>query len=420
MLALPVLLAVLTAEGPHVIEDDFARALETARAQKKLLLVDAWAPWCHTCVYMREHVLRQPGFVPFEQDVVFAAVDTEQAGAVAFLERYPVEVWPTLFFIEPATGAVRFKWAGSADEAQMRALLTAARGAGGALGQADELFARGDDGAAAQRYLAAVGADAGTPSARATLSALTALTLARQPEACARTAVSQRASLASPSERVQGLTLGLGCALELPASPARDAALQALLGPARAWLASAEVAQAMADDVSGLHELLVQERQEARDVPGAKAEAGRWLAYLEGQAAQARTPAARAVFDPHRVSAALAAGAPLRMLGPLQQSERELPLDYNPPARLAVILRELGRLDEALAAADRALGRCTAGPRKLRLYDTKASIFRKRGDARGAQKVIDEELAWARSLPRAQLSERQLRAVEQRLASARK
>jgi tetratricopeptide (TPR) repeat protein len=108
------------------------------------------------------------------------------------------------------------------------------------------------------------------------------------------------------------------------------------------------------------------------------------------------------------------------MLGPLQQSERELPLDYNPPARLAVILRELGRLDEALAAADRALGRCTAGPRKLRLYDTKASIFRKRGDARGAQKVIDEELAWARSLPRAQLSERQLRAVEQRLASARK
>jgi len=42
--------------APKVIEDDYAKALAEAKKTKKLLFVDAWAPWCHTCVFMREHV----------------------------------------------------------------------------------------------------------------------------------------------------------------------------------------------------------------------------------------------------------------------------------------------------------------------------------------------------------------------------
>ena len=53
MFALLLSLA-LAASGPTFIEDDFAKALKTAKKDKKLLFVDAWAPWCHTCVAMRE------------------------------------------------------------------------------------------------------------------------------------------------------------------------------------------------------------------------------------------------------------------------------------------------------------------------------------------------------------------------------
>ena len=411
----------LAATGPHFIEDDFAAALTRARAEKKVLFVDAWAPWCHTCVYMRDHVFTRAAFAALEQEVVFASVDTEQASSAAFLERYPVSVWPTLFFIDAATGEVRFTWLGSADEQQMQALLQAARGLGGAVGQGDELMARGDAAAAAQRYLASTGPDAGNPTARAVLSTLSALTMARQPEVCARTAVSQLGALGTPGERAQGLTWGLACALELPAeAPGRAALVEALVKPMRALLAApAALEQVLADDVSGLHDVLVQEREDAHDAPGRVVQAEAWLAYLEAQAGQAPTPAARAAFDAHRVGAALAAGVPARAVPALLQSERDFPRDYNPPARLAVLYRELGQLHQGLAAVDRALARCTAGPRKLRLYETKASLLEKKGDLSGKKLVQAEELAWARRLPRAQFPPDRLAALEKRLAPTR-
>ena len=43
MTALLLALA-LSASGPKFIEDDYAKALKTAKAGKKLLFVDAWAP----------------------------------------------------------------------------------------------------------------------------------------------------------------------------------------------------------------------------------------------------------------------------------------------------------------------------------------------------------------------------------------
>ena len=101
---------IVASPGPAFIENDYPRALARAKASKKLLFVDAWAKWCHTCVYMREHVMNQPAFKTFEKDVVFASIDTEEAQAAPFLEKYPVNVYPTLFFIDPATETIRFRF----------------------------------------------------------------------------------------------------------------------------------------------------------------------------------------------------------------------------------------------------------------------------------------------------------------------
>src|SRR5207253_10528660 len=100
----------------------------------------------------------------------------------------------------------------------------------------------------------------------------------------------------------------------------------------------------LADDRSALYELLVDVRDEAGDTVGKKALAARWLAFLEGEASRATAVEQRAAFDPHRVNAALAMDEPLRAEAALKQSERDLPADYNPPARLGIIYRAAGRL----------------------------------------------------------------------------
>lgn len=408
-----LLLAAAVAAGPAFVEDDYPKALAQAKKAGKLLFVDAWAPWCHTCVFMREHVLKTPGFAAFEQQLVFAGIDTEKAKNAAFLERFPVDVWPTLFFIDPKTEAVVLKWIGSADEAQMKALLAGARKADAAkVVEADEYLAKGSAAEAAERYLAA--AKSGDASARAVLSMLSALYSAKRHDVCAKTAVEQLPALTASMDRVNALGWGLSCALELDRTkPEAKKALDVLVPEAKKAVAFEGV---FADDVSGLYELLVTDRQAAKE--DATALARDWLDFLEGAAARATTPAARAVFDPHRLSAALASKQPERVVAALTQSEKELPTDYNPPARLAVALRELGKLDEALAAADRALAKCKEGPRKLRLYETKASVLEKKGDAAARKKTLEAALAYAKALPKGQRSEARVAQLEEAVKAA--
>src|SRR5437016_2844156 len=86
--------------GITFIEDDYPAALQLARARHVPLFVDAWAPWCHSCVFLREHVLKSPQLQRHEKRFVFLAIDTEKEKNAAFLEKYPVEVWPTLFVVD--------------------------------------------------------------------------------------------------------------------------------------------------------------------------------------------------------------------------------------------------------------------------------------------------------------------------------
>ena len=126
------------------------------------------------------------------------------------------------------------------------------------------------------------------------------------------------------------------------------------------------------------------------------------------------SPEARAALDGYRVSAALRAKAPERVLAAIQASERELPDDYNPPARLATILRELARYDEAIAASDRALLK-VYGPRKLTILDGRATILEKKGDTEGARVALEQAIAYAATLPSVQRPKRMLERIEKRL-----
>ena len=95
-------------------------------------------------------------------------------------------------------------------------------------------------------------------------------------------------------------------------------------------------------------------RSERNDAAGAHALAERWLMFIATEAGRAPTAAARAAFNPHRVSAAIALGTPGRALAAVTESEQELPNDFDPPYRRALLERALGHEDLAVAAFDRA------------------------------------------------------------------
>jgi thiol-disulfide isomerase/thioredoxin len=410
MHALLLALTLTAAGGPAVIEDDYAKALAAAKKSKRLLFVDAWAPWCHTCVFMREHVLNQPAFKPFEKDVVFAAIDTEKTSNAAFLDKYPVSVWPTLFFIDPSTETLVFKWIGSADAAQMKGLLDAARRKDTTLSEADSLMAQGRAQEAADRYVLGLRGD---PSVRGTLSLLSALHASGQFEPCARTGDEQARTLTAASDRVNALTWGLGCALELGPEVKDKATLTASL--VKQAMGATALPGAMADDVSGLYELLVEERRAAKDDAQVVALGAKWLSFLEDAAKAAPTPAARAVFDPHRLLAAMASKQLERVIPALEASEKDLPRDFNPPARLALAHEALGQLPQAEVAIARALKKNTGGPRRIRLLEIQASILAAKGDPTGQKKALQEAVRYGRSLPASQRPEKKVAALERQL-----
>src|SRR5687768_11095768 len=61
------------------IEDDYGAALACARAKQVPLVLDLWAPWCHTCLAMQTTVFMDSSFAALADQFVFAALDTDRA-----------------------------------------------------------------------------------------------------------------------------------------------------------------------------------------------------------------------------------------------------------------------------------------------------------------------------------------------------
>lgn len=91
-----------TAEGGlPFIRDDYDRALALARERKLPLFVDAWAPWCHSCLSMERTVFPDPRLRPMADRFVWLSLNTEKEESVAFLQKFPQTVWPTFTILDP-------------------------------------------------------------------------------------------------------------------------------------------------------------------------------------------------------------------------------------------------------------------------------------------------------------------------------
>jgi hypothetical protein len=387
---------------------------------------------------MRAYVFTDPALSKRAGQFVWLALDNEKAKNAPVSKRLDVRALPTFFILDPVSEQVALRWVGGATVPQLDHMLedgrlavahaaeeraapaTAATGAGGtadrALARAERLYGAGDNAGAAAAYgeaLAAAPRDWPQYS-RAVESRLFALTSIDSSEAAAMLARDAYPRLKRTASAANVAASGLDAALELPADhPQRAALVQTLKAGALEVVADSTLKVA-ADDRSGTYIALLDERRDAKDDAGAREVARQWAAFLEGQAARAKTPEQRMVFDPHRLSAYIEMGEPQRAIPMLEASQRDFPDDYNPPARLAIAYQELRRWDDALAASDRALAKAY-GPRKLRLLRTRADVFAAKGDTTAARRTVEEAIATAESFPPGQRSESTIEGLKKKL-----
>ncbi len=384
----------------------YREALARARARKVLLFVDAWAPWCHTCLFFRERVAPEIDRVRVAAYAEFAAVDTEdgESGA-AFLAKHPMTEWPTFFAIDPRTEKVR--WMSSKlmtareiegvvrrEGVRYRNDFAAARAAGvDVVARASAMRARGEFRAAATILEAELARTANRARHAEILETLVSVTLAVHANDRCMNALSRVAPGLSPSERAPALANGLACASS--EAMRRPEAARALLSLAEESVRAPEL---LADERSTLFEGMVALARALGDDVRAREVAMAWVAFLEREASLASSPGARAVFDAHRVGASLALGDPSRALAAVEQTSRESPGDGHTQLRYAVLLRELGRSEEALAHVDSALG-TLHGPRRVRAFEVRASIHRREGRheeaAAALLDAVHEARAWS-------------------------
>jgi tetratricopeptide (TPR) repeat protein len=372
---------------------------------------------------MRAFVFTDKALERFAGRFVWLSINSEAAANAAFLKRYPIPALPTMLVIDPQKDAVTMRFVGGATVPQLAKMLD------GVLAKtqspSDLLLSKGDrlasDGKPEDALAAYEDALAKAPKSwrnfgRAAEALVVTASIAGKSEACATRAAELYPRLRGTPSGANVAATGLSCAAGLDEKNAKRAELLATLEKAAKEAFGDPKVTVSADDRSGMYLALIDARHAADDDAGVAALTAQWSAFLDDAAAKAKTPAQRTVFDSHRLSAYLNLETPEKAIPMLEQSERDFPDDYNPPARLVVAYKAMKQYDQALAASDRAL-KHVYGPRKLAVLSARTDLYEAMGDKAAARRTVEESLAYAKSLPEGQRSERRIAALEKKLAA---
>ncbi|HEX6096359.1 MAG TPA: tetratricopeptide repeat protein [Thermoanaerobaculia bacterium] len=376
---------------------------------------------------MKAYVYTDASLERYAGRFVWLSINTENAKNAAFLKQYPIPALPTLLVLDPKRDAVALRYVGGATVPQLTKLLDeseriyqsrATSAADTALTRADRLAASGKQKDAAAVFEEAIAAAPRSWKSfgRTAESLIFAYSMSGDDERCATRALALYPRVKGTASAPNVASTGLSCAASLDTKHAKRVELLRKLEEATRETFDNRKIVISDDDRSGLYQALI----EAADAQGEDEEVVRlkseWSSFLEDAAARAKTPDQRTVYDSHRLTAYIELGTPEKAVPMLEQSERDFPDDYNPPARLAYAYKEMKQYDLALAASDRALAR-VYGPRKLAVYSVRADIYVAKGDPKAAKETLAEAIAFAKSLPEGQRSEGRIAGLEKRLAS---
>lgn len=426
--------AAAAVSGPRsvlpFIEDDFARAQKQARDSGRLLVIDAWAPWCHTCLSMRNLVFPDPQLAPMAERFVYLAVDTELPQNAGFVERFPIRSLPTILVLDGQEQIVaRYTGAMTAPEllARLQDLLRRQSASGASvaaiLQKADAAALAADPTAAAALYDQAAraaqaesGARSAAQRARARLGQIQALREAGQYRACAELADLAHQEVGRDATATDFFSFGADCTGRVTEVDVQQRLRRQLRSHLEALVRDPQ-APLLPDDRSDGYGTLVELAEALTDAAAAERYTVERLAVLETAAAQAKNPVAAATYDAHRLECyrRLKRYAPAEAM--LLASQRAMPRDYNPPARLARLYLDMGRLDEGRAAIERALS-LAQGPRRVSMYELRANLLHALGRT---QDAIDSlEAAIRLVTPKPGAPETLVRSAQGRIAQLRK
>ncbi len=386
--------------GIEWMHDDYASARAAAQAAGKPLVLDFWAPWCHTCLSMKHTVLKDPGLRAQADRFVWLALDTDRPENEAVVARFPIHFWPTFFVVDAADETVQSRLQGGAPLAIFRAFLEqgeaatlAKRSAAGRLADqsplhhltlGDQLATSGELAAADGEYAKAMSL-AGPDWVRRpdVLVARIALLYKRGDyEQCVdfggRHIEEAAAQLTASGADFAFFVAYCGTkgGLDAPRmNPLRERALasvRGLLGNAQAALSADDRADAMRIARTLMVEL--GREDEAREIALAHRD------FLDRTAAAAETPQEVMTYNWPRAEVYAFLGEPEALIPALREQVAALPGQYDPPYRLAWILEQAGQHAEALEMAKLARAH-VYGPRTARVDSLIETIEAKLAEA---------------------------------------
>ena len=398
------------------ISDDYAAALERAKAEKKPIFIDMWAPWCHTCLAMKQEVLVDPSMEPFLDRFVWLEIDTDRPVNAKLLTRLHIDVWPTFYILSPEKEAVQARHLGAASIAQLRELLIQGEaGHQDAMARSGTLpagspmaFVRAGDRAAAAGQLTAAARSYGEAltaappdwprTADVLVKRIAALGRSGDMGGCADLAMREVGRAA------QGMTASVtdfsfyadSCADDLDETRAR-VLRERLSAAVRGVLESPKSALSL-DDQSDAWLRLRELAEKLGDEKGARAMAVRQRELLDRAVAQAKTALGRMTYVWPRSEVYVYLGEGQKLVPELEQLAVDLPKEYDPPYRLAWVSLRIGALDQALGAATRA-AEMAYGPRKGRALAMVAEVHKARGDQKAERAARKAVVDYYASLP---------------------
>ena len=87
--------------GIEFYEGNWKDALAEAKAQDKMVFVDAYAKWCGPCKRMARDVFTRDEVGSFfNENFINLKIDMEEGQGLEFGKKYPVAAFPTLFFLD--------------------------------------------------------------------------------------------------------------------------------------------------------------------------------------------------------------------------------------------------------------------------------------------------------------------------------
>ena len=424
-------------EGSEVmpwIADDLASALACGKQRKVPVVLDLWAPWCHTCLSMQSTVFTDASFKPDVARFVFASLDTDKEVNADAVGKYPPSAWPTFYVIgeDKSTGAsdaVLARFVGAASLAQFHAFLEAGVKAqqGGAAGAdahllgAERAIAIKDLPTAEQELTQAL-AQAPADWARRP-DALTSLIHTKRARGdiagCLDVADKSMDATGNAAAATDFIVQAMSCAEEMKKATAAAPRIQALRERAVARLTAllADTAAPLSiDDRSDAMATLREQLDELGKHAEAHATAEKQRVMLDDAAAKAPTAMAAMTYNWQRCDVYAYLGVPLDLVPALEKSAKDLPNEYDPRARLGWIYLKAGKLPEATRWTDEAL-RMVYGPRKARLLAQRAEIAQLQHDAKAERTYREALVRLWQTMPAGQANPEALAKAQQAVAA---